>query len=85
MSVKNILEVIAAVRLLAVSGKEIAKGGLNIEDLPKILELLKKYEVIIDSIDDIELMIDEAKDMDATEAVVVVTALMNAIKSIKEA
>lgn len=83
MDVKNILEVIAAIKLLAISGKEIAKDGVNIDDLPKALELLKKYEVILNAIDDVELVVDEAKDMDSTEAILVVTALMNAIKEIK--
>ena len=83
MDVKNILEVIAALKLLAISGKEIAKDGVNIDDLPKALELLKKYELIMGAIDDVELVVDEAKDMDTTEAVLVVTALMNAIKEIK--
>lgn len=85
MDVKNILEVIAALKLLVVSGKEIAKDGVNIDDLPKALELLKKYEVIMNAINDVELVVDEAKDMDTTEAVLVVTSLMNAIKEIKEA
>lgn len=85
MDVKNILEVIAAIKLLGISVKEIAKDGITIDDLPKALELLKKYEVILNAVDDVKLVIDEAKDIDTTEAVLVVTSLMDAIKSIKEA
>lgn len=85
MDVKNILELIAAIKLVGVSAKEIAKDGIAIDDLPKALELLKKYEVILAAVNDIKLVVDEAKDIDTAEAVVIVTALMDAVKSIKEA
>jgi len=85
MDIKNTLEVIAAIELLGVTGKEIAKDGIAIDDLPKALELLKKYDVLVAAIDGIGDVVDEAKDIDSTEAVLVVTALMATIKKIKEA
>jgi hypothetical protein len=85
MDVKNILEVLAAIELLGVSGKEIAKDGLGIDDLPKALELVKKYQVILDAVNDVKLVVDEAKDIDSAEAVLVVTKLMSVVKNIKEA
>lgn len=85
MDVKNILELIAAIKLVGVSAKEIAKDGIAIDDLPKALELLKEYEVVLAAANDIKLVVDEAKDIDTAEAVVIVTALMDAVKSIKEA
>lgn len=84
MDVKNTLEVIAAVELLGVAGKQIAKDGVNIDDLPKALELLKKYDVLLAAVDGIGEVVDEAKDIDSAEAVLVVTALMATIKKIKE-
>ena len=85
MDIKNTLEVIAAVELLGVSGKEIAKDGIAIDDLPKALELLKKYDVLLAAVDGIGEVVDEAKDIDSAEAVIIVTALMATIKKIKEA
>ena len=85
MDVKNTLEVIAAVELLGVAGKEIAKDGIAIDDLPKALELLKKYDVLVAAVDGIGEVVDEAKDIDSAEAVIIVTALMATIKKIKEA
>jgi len=84
MDVKNTLEVIAAVELLGVAGKQIAKDGIAIDDLPKALELLKKYDVLLAAVDGIGEVVDEAKDIDSAEAVVIVTALMATIKKIKE-
>ena len=85
MDVKNTLEVIAAVELLGVAGKQIAKDGVAIDDLPKALELLKKYDVLLAAVDGIGEVVDEAKDIDSAEAVIIVTALMATIKKIKEA
>jgi predicted RNA methylase len=84
MDVKNTLEVIAAVELLGVAGKQIAKDGIAIDDLPKALELLKKYDVLVAAVEGISDVVDEAKDIDSAEAVVIVTALMATIKKIKE-
>ena len=84
MDVKNTLEVIAAVELLGVAGKEIAKDGIAIDDLPKALELIKKYDVLVAAVDGIGDVVDEAKDIDSAEAVIIVTALMATIKKIKE-
>ena len=85
MDIKNILELLSAVELLAVSGKQIAKDGIGVEDLSKVLELAKKYQVFLDAIKDIGLVVDEAKDIDSAEAIAVVGKLMSVIKNIKEA
>jgi hypothetical protein len=85
MDVKNIVEVLNAIELLGVAGKQIAKDGIGIDDLPKALELVKKYQVILDAVNDVELVIDEAKELDSSEAIVLVSKLMSVIKNIKEA
>lgn len=85
MDVKNILEVIEAVKVAGVAGKEIAKDGIDLSDLPKALELIKKYDVFVSAVTDAKLVIDEAKDIDSAEAVQIVSALMAALKAIKEA
>lgn len=84
MDVKNTLEVIEAVKIVVVAVKEIAKDGVGVDDLPKALELLKKYELILAAVNDVKLVVDEAKDIDSAEAVLIVTSLMSAIKAIKE-
>ncbi len=84
MDIKNTLEIIEAVKIAGVAVKEIAKDGVGVDDLPKALELLKKYELILAAVNDVELVVDEAKDIDSDEAVLIVTSLMSAIKAIKE-
>ena len=85
MDVKNLMEVIAALKLAVVSIKGISKDGVGVDDLPKALELLKKYDLFLAAVKDIDMIDEEIKDVDSAEAILVVTALMAAIKEIKEA
>ena len=85
MDVKNLLEIIEAIKVAGVAGKEIAKDGIDISDLPKALELIKKYDMFVAAVSDAKVAIDEVKDIDSEEAVVVVVALMAALKAIKTA
>lgn len=83
--VKNIIEVLEAIEAVGVPAKQALKNGLDVNDLPKLLELVKKYQVLIDAVDNIAEVVDEAKDIDSQEAVQVVLKAFQVAKSIKEA
>ena len=83
--VKNIIEVLEAIEAVGVPAKQALKDGLDVNDLPKLLELVKKYQVLIDAVDNIGEVIEEARDIDSQEAVQVVLKAFQVAKSIKEA
>lgn len=83
--VKNIIEVLEAVKTIGVPAKQALKDGLDAGDLPKLLEIIKKYQVLVDAVDNIGEVVEEAKDIDSQEAVVVVLKAFEVVKAIKEA
>lgn len=83
--VKNIIEVLEAVKVIGVPAKQALKDGLDAGDFPKLLEIIKKYQVLVDAVDNIGEVIEEAKDIDSQEAVVVVLKAFEVVKAIKEA
>ena len=83
--VKNIIEVLEAVKVIGVPAKQALKDGVDASDLPKLLEVVKKYQVLVDAIDGVGEVVEEAKDIDSQEAVQVVLKAFEVVKSIKEA
>jgi len=83
--VKNIIEVLEAIKVIGVPAKQILKDGVDASDLPKLLEVVKKYQVLVDAIDGVGEVVEEAKDIDSQEAVVVVLKAFEVVKAIKEA
>lgn len=81
----NLLALITAIETLGVAGKQIAKDGIKIDDLPKALELIKHYEDFAAVVTNFKESIEEAKDIDSAEAVQVVVALIGTVKAIKQA
>lgn len=83
IGIEKLLKTIEAVQILAVAGKDIAKDGLGMEDLPKALELIKQYEMFISIVNEIDDAVLEVKDIDSAEAVELVVAMIAAFKAIK--
>lgn len=79
------LEVLEAVKLLAVSGKKIAKDGVSLADLPEAVELLKHVDQIVLAAKDAHLIGEEVKDLDQAELIAVGSKVFELVKSIKEA
>lgn len=69
LGIKESLELIAGIELAAVSGIEIAKDGLGMDDIPKALELIKHSDVLIEAVKGIDQIDDEAKDLDDAELI----------------
>lgn len=69
MGVKETLEVLEAVKVLAESGKKVlADGKVSIGDIGTLLDLMKKFPVVNAGIQGAELVPVEIKDLDAEEA-----------------
>ena len=83
--VKNIIEVLDAVEVVAIPVKQALKDGLDITDLAKLLEIVKKHEVILAAIDNIGDISEELKDIEATEAAIIAAKVIALIKSLKAA
>ncbi len=85
MDIKNTLEVLDAVELLAVQGKKIAKDGISLADLPEAIELVKHVDVIVAAVEDAKEVVDEAKDLDQAELIQIGSRVVALVKAIKEA
>ena len=83
--IKEIKELHNAVKLLAVSAKQILSDGkINISDLPVLLDLIKNVNVLVEGIKGVDKIPAEAKDLDAAEMAELaglVIDLVNAIKA----
>ena len=85
LGIQNIVEIMDALKVLGVSGVKIAKGGIGLDDIPKVIELAKQYEVIEAAIKDAEIAVDEAKDLDQGEAAMLVGKVFELVSAIKTA
>jgi hypothetical protein len=83
--VKNILEVLEAIEVLAIPAKQALKDGLDASDLPKLLEIVKQHQKLIDAVEGIGEVVDEAKDISEEEAVQIAVKVIGLFKKIKEA
>lgn len=79
------LDVLAALEVLAVSAKKIAKDGVNLADLPEALELLKHVDAIVLAVKEAKEVPAEIKDIDQAELIAVGSKVFALIKAVKEA
>lgn len=85
MDIKNTMEVLAAVEILAVSAKKIAKDGVSLADLPEALELIKHVDEIVAAVEGVDQIPAEIKDVDQAELVAIGAKVFEIVKAIKEA
>ncbi len=83
--IKNLKELLAGLKLLAVEGKKIAKDGIGIEDIAAVVDLAKNFDVLAAAVKDINLVEDEIKDLDQAEILELVAELFALVKAVKEA
>jgi uncharacterized membrane-anchored protein len=83
--VKETLEVLEGFKVVAVPVKAALKDGFQPSDLAQALEIIKKYQVVLDAIDGAADVVGEAKDLDPVEASVVAAKVFEVIKAIKAA
>lgn len=85
LGIKESLELLAGVELVAVTGIEVAKDGLGMDDLAKAVELVKKSEVLVEAVKGLNLVDDEVKDLDQAELLQLGAASFAMVKKIAAA
>lgn len=81
--VKNIIEVLEAIKVAGCPIKKALKDGLDSSDIGALLDLVKNYQVFLDAVEGIADTIDEAKDIDSAEAIIITSKVFEVIKAIK--
>lgn len=82
--IKNLLELLTAVELLAVTGAKVAKDKqVNKDDLVHIVALAKNFELIANAVKDVDQLDEELSDLDEAELIAVVSKLFMIVKSVK--
>jgi hypothetical protein len=85
VGLKESLELVKALELVGVKGLQIAKGGLNAEDIPLAIDLLKEVNVIIEGVKGVSDIGAEMKDLSQEELIQLGLALFGVYKKIAEA
>ena len=85
LGIKESKELLAGIELAAVAGIEIAKDGLDVSDISKALELVKKSDVLIEAVKGIDGIDEEIKDLDQAELIELGTITFSLVKKIVSA
>lgn len=86
LGINEILEVLDGAKEASVFVAKVASDKkLSISDLQYVPELAKKYDVFKNAVNGVDKAIGEAKDLDSTEAVMLVAKVYEIVKAIKEA
>lgn len=85
VGIKESLELVKGVELLGVKGAQILKGGVNAEDIPAALELMKEVSVLVEAVKGVGEIPAEAKDLEQEELIQLGLALFGAVKNISAA
>ena len=83
--IAEIKELLMAVKILGVTGKKVAKDGISVQDIPAIVEMFKKFDVLLEGFNDLPEAIKEVKDLDQMEVMQIITELFAIFKAIKDA
>lgn len=83
-STKELMELLTGVKLLLLSAKKImADKKVNVADLPAVMELVQKSNVLVEAITGYQSIPAEVKDLDATEAQAIVAEIYALVKEVK--
>lgn len=84
MGIKETLELLDAVKLLVLKvGDVLEDGKVNLKDLPVLLDLVKKVQVLKTGADGAELIAKEVKDLSQEEAALLLAKVYEVISSLK--
>jgi hypothetical protein len=81
--IKNILEILEAIKTGALPVKKALKDGLDASDIGALLELVKSYQVFLDAVEGIGEIGEEIKDLESAEAIIIASKVFEIIKAIK--
>lgn len=85
VELKESLELVKAIDLLATKGIEISKGGIGAEDIGPAIEVLKQINVLIEGFKGLGGIPAEMKDLDEAEMLQLGSAVFGVYKDIKAA
>jgi hypothetical protein len=84
--VKELLELVAGLKEVALIGKQALKDGkIDLNDLSLLSQLLVKQQVLVAAFEGLGQVVDEAKDLSLDEAMNLIKALLDAAKEVKDA
>lgn len=83
MGIKETLEVLEALKTVSVLGVKTFKDGVQISDLKALVELSQNFGVFKAALNNIELVDDEVKDLDAQEASELLAKLFEILNAVK--
>jgi hypothetical protein len=81
--IKNIIEVLEAIKCAAIPVKEALKDGLDVADLGKALDLIKNYQVFLDAVEGVGEIGEEINDLESPEAIMIASKVFEIVKAIK--
>jgi hypothetical protein len=84
--VKECLELLEGVKVVGVAVKKVlADGKVSVGDLPVLVEVLGKFSVLVDSVQGLDQVPAEFKDLSADEANQLLAKVLELITVIKSA
>lgn len=84
--IKEISELLKGLELVAVQAKKVlADGKVNALDLPVLMELIAKVDVLASAVKGVEQIPAEAKDINLDEAKELVAAVLALVAAVKAA
>lgn len=84
--IKEISEVFAGVEAIGVCGAKVfADGSVGVSDIPAVVELAQKNQVVIEAVKGLDEALLEAKDLDLAELAAIGSLALGTLKAIKEA
>lgn len=86
VAIKESLEVMEGLKALGIAAKKIsADGKVNLADLPEILALLQKVQLIVESVKGVDQIPAEIKDLSEEESKELLAKLFEVMAAIKAA
>lgn len=83
--IKELVELLAAVEVLAVAVKKVLKDGqVDLSDAAVMVELGAQFPVLMAAIEGLDKLPEEVKDIDADEALALVGKLYAMAKKVQE-
>jgi hypothetical protein len=84
--VKELLELVAGLKEVALIGKQALKDGkIDLNDLALLSQLLVKQQVLVAAFEGLGEVGAEVKDVSLDEAMLLIKALLDAAKEVKDA
>ncbi len=82
--IKEILEILKGLEILGKAGAAIAKDGkVDMGDITHLVAIAKDFDVLKEAVGGADEALKEMKDIDKIEAVAIVSAVLDLVKSLK--